>query len=164
MLFGRVSRKIILAHPKTISSKFSYQTRLELQMALTSTVRWNKNKLLFWQQTHQIVQTGIKSTPCPWLNIPAGSLIYIYQTLLSKVTYSAFRLCIFYQCLCSLGIEPTSFCAANAMLYHWATGTLWAYFSAGGPGHPFQIHGIMDSIKYQQIKKNKACLPLLEII
>ncbi len=26
--------------------------------------------------------------------------------------------------VCSLGIEPTTFCAANAMLYHWATGTL----------------------------------------
>ncbi len=23
--------------------------------------------------------------------------------------------------MCSLGIEPTTFCAANAMLYHWAT-------------------------------------------
>jgi len=32
---------------------------------------------------------------------------------------------------------------------------LWAYFSAGGPGHLVQIHGIMDSIKYQQIKKNQ---------
>ncbi len=31
---------------------------------------------------------------------------------------------IFYQYVCSLGIEPTTFCAANAMLYHWATGTL----------------------------------------
>ncbi len=39
MLFGRVSIKIILAHPKTISSKFSCQTRLELQMALASMVR-----------------------------------------------------------------------------------------------------------------------------
>ncbi len=28
----------------------------------------------------------------------------------------------FYQYVCSLGIEPTAFCAANAMLYHWATG------------------------------------------
>ncbi len=27
----------------------------------------------------------------------------------------------FCQCVCSLGIEPTTFCAANAMLYHWAT-------------------------------------------
>ncbi len=25
--------------------------------------------------------------------------------------------------MCSLGIEPTTICAANAMLYHWATGT-----------------------------------------
>ncbi len=34
---------------------------------------------------------------------------------------------IFYQYVCSLGIEPTTFCAANAMFYHWATGTrmLW---------------------------------------
>ncbi len=29
----------------------------------------------------------------------------------------------FYQYVCSLGIEPMSFCTANAMLYHWATGT-----------------------------------------
>ncbi len=28
--------------------------------------------------------------------------------------------------LCSLGIEPTTFCAANVILYHWATGTLKA--------------------------------------
>ncbi len=41
MLFGRVLRKILLTHPKTISSIFSYQTRLELQMGLASMVRWN---------------------------------------------------------------------------------------------------------------------------
>ncbi len=29
---------------------------------------------------------------------------------------------------------------------------LWACFSAGGPEHLVQMHGIMDSIKYQQIK------------
>ncbi len=43
MLFGRVSRNILLAHPKTNSviklSIFSYQTRLELQMGLASMVR-----------------------------------------------------------------------------------------------------------------------------
>jgi len=38
MLFGRVSRKIILARPKTISGIFSYQTRLDLQMGLASKV------------------------------------------------------------------------------------------------------------------------------
>ncbi len=41
--------------------------------------------------------------------------------LLSKATYSAFRLYIYYQYVCFLGIEPTTFCAANTMLYHWAT-------------------------------------------
>ncbi len=29
----------------------------------------------------------------------------------------------FCQYVCSLGIEPTTFCAANTMLYHWTTGT-----------------------------------------
>ena len=35
---------------------------------------------------------------------------------------------------------------------------LWAYFSAGGPGLLVQIHGIVDSIKYQQIK-NQNLMP-----
>jgi predicted permease len=39
MLFGRISRKILLTHPKTISSIFSYQTGLALQMGLASMVR-----------------------------------------------------------------------------------------------------------------------------
>jgi len=41
MLFRRGTRKSILAHPKTNSSIFSYQTRLELQMGLASMIRWN---------------------------------------------------------------------------------------------------------------------------
>ncbi len=41
-LFVRVSRKMIRNHPKTNSSIFSYQTRLELQMGLASMVRLNK--------------------------------------------------------------------------------------------------------------------------
>ncbi len=43
---------------------------------------------------------------------------------LSKATYSAFRLYIYSQYVCSLGIKPTTFSAANTTLYHWATGTL----------------------------------------
>ncbi len=39
-----ISGEIILAHPKTNSSIFSYQTQLELQMGLASMVRWNKQK------------------------------------------------------------------------------------------------------------------------
>ncbi len=27
----------------------------------------------------------------------------------------------FYHYVCSFGIEPTTFCTVNAMLYHWAT-------------------------------------------
>ncbi len=57
----------------------------------------------------------------------------IQQTRLSKATYSAFRLYIFCQYACSLGIEPTTICAANAMLSHWATGTQKR--TGGHPGH-----------------------------
>ncbi len=59
-----------------------------------------------------------------YLHLFSAGVIYIYALhyILSKATYSAFRLYI-YQYVCSLGIEPTIFCAANAMLYHWATGT-----------------------------------------
>ncbi len=51
--------------------------------------------------------------------------IYAFSRILSKATCSAFRLhIVFYQYVCSLGIEPTTFYTANAMLYHWATGNL----------------------------------------
>ncbi len=45
LLFGSISRKIILTHPKTNSNICSCQTRLELQMGLASMVRWNKTNL-----------------------------------------------------------------------------------------------------------------------
>ncbi len=52
--------------------------------------------------------------------------IYIYIYAFSRRFYPkrltiAFRLYIFNQYVCSLGIKPTTFCAADAMLYHWAT-------------------------------------------
>ncbi len=40
-----------------------------------------------------------------------------------QTTYSIFRLYMYCQYVCSLGIEPTTFCAANEMLYLWATET-----------------------------------------
>ncbi len=49
-------------------------------------------------------------------------IVYIHQTLLSKATYSALRLYILSVCVFT-GNWPTTFCIANAMLYHWATGT-----------------------------------------
>ncbi len=52
---------------------------------------------------------------------------YIYIYAFSRHFYPkrltvTFRLYIFVS-MCSFGIEPTTFCAANAMLSHWATGT-----------------------------------------
>ncbi len=49
--------------------------------------------------------------------------IYIYQTLLSKATYTAFRLYIFCPYMCFLGIEPTTFALLTQCSNHWATGT-----------------------------------------
>ncbi len=55
-------------------------------------------------------------------------LCYIYILHLADAFIQSDLQCIqviqfFCQYVCSLGIEPTTFCAANTMLYHWATGT-----------------------------------------
>ncbi len=34
----------------------------------------------------------------------------------------------FCQYMCSLGIEPTTFCAANTMLYHWTTQEQYIFY------------------------------------
>ncbi len=52
------------------------------------------------------------------------SHLCIYQMLLSKATYSAFRLYIFCQYVCSLGIKPTTFALLTQCSNRWATGTL----------------------------------------
>ncbi len=49
--------------------------------------------------------------------------IYIYTFTLMHLADYIQAIHFFYQYVCSLGIEPMTFCAANAMLYHWATGT-----------------------------------------
>ncbi len=41
---------------------------------------------------------------------------------------------------------------------------LWACFSAGGPEHLVQMHGIMDSIKYQQIKNQNLTASVRNLI
>ncbi len=52
--------------------------------------------------------------------------VYIYFYAFSRRFYpkQLTGYTYFHQYVCSLGIEPTTFCAANAMLYHWATGTV----------------------------------------
>ncbi len=47
MLFGRVSRKILLSHPKTNSSIFSCQTRLDKKYPM-STVKYTAGSLMLW--------------------------------------------------------------------------------------------------------------------
>ncbi len=41
---------------------------------------------------------------------------------------------------------------------------LWACFSVRGPGHLDQMHGIMDSIKYQQIKNLNLTISVRNLI
>ncbi len=61
---------------------------------------------------------------CPWIDC-SFLYIYIYIYAFSRRFYPkrltiALRLYIFIS-MCSLGIEPTTFCSVDAMLYHWAT-------------------------------------------
>ncbi len=104
MLFGRVSRKILLAHPKTNSSIFSYQTRLELQMG-TGFYGQMKLKISFLAENTQDGFGEHRDKKYP----------------MSTIKYTAVFL------------------------------MLWAYISAGGPGHLF-----MDAVKYQQIKNQQV--------
>ncbi len=114
MLFGRVSRKILLTHPKTNSSKFSCQTRL--QMALASMVRWNwKKSFLAANPPDKFSTNRDKKYPMPTVKYTAGSLM------------------------------------------------LWACFSAGG-FLLVQMHGIMDFIKYQQIKNQNLTASVRNLI
>ncbi len=59
-----------------------------------------------------------------WMVLCGTKNGYILQTLLSKAIYSAFRLYMFCQYVFP-GNRTHNLCAANAMLYHWATGTLF---------------------------------------
>ncbi len=51
--------------------------------------------------------------------------------------------------MCSLGIEPTTFCAANAMLYRWATGT--ASVSQRCPQTPEEILRAQSLVDCEQL-------------
>ncbi len=118
MLLGRVSRKILLAHPKTNSSIFSCQTRLERQIALAYLVTWNnkKNRFLVANPPDRFSTNRDKKYPMSTVKYTAGSIM------------------------------------------------LWACFSAGGPAHLVQMHGIMDSIKYQQIKNLNLSASVINLI
>ncbi len=67
---------------------------------------WGKKNVLFFKKINTFTFTFSRHFYPKRLTVHSG--------------YTGF----FNQYVCSLGIEPTTFCAANAMLYHWATGTL----------------------------------------
>ncbi len=51
--------------------------------------------------------------------------MHLANTFIQSDLQSIQAINFFCQYVCSLEIEPTTFCAAKAMLYHWATGTLY---------------------------------------
>ncbi len=104
-------------------------------------------------QSHCLFCLALKETPCPrgplecvessWgrkmckirerthmesqMRVRLSLNVYIYAfsgRFYPKrlIIYSGYNF-FFYRYVCSLGIEPMNFCAANAMLYLWATGT-----------------------------------------
>ncbi len=54
--------------------------------------------------------------------------------------------------LVNTGIKSTP--CVQCMQYFAVLFMLWAYISAGGPGHLIYTHGIIDSIKYQHLQKS----------
>ncbi len=62
---------------------------------------------------------------------PTHIYIYVFsRRFYPKRLTIAFRLHIFCQYMCSLEIEPTTFCTADTMLYHWATQERMLYLSS----------------------------------
>ncbi len=47
----------------------------------------------------------------------------IFMNLADDFIQSDYSGYTFFISMCSLGFEPLTFCTANAMLYHWDTGT-----------------------------------------
>ncbi len=57
------------------------------------------------------------------------TFMHLADAFIQSDLQSILAIHLFYQYVCSLGIEPTTCCAADAMLYHWATGThiMWLH-------------------------------------
>ncbi len=51
-------------------------------------------------------------------------ILHLADTFIRSDLQSIQAIHFFFHYVCSLGIEPTTFCTANTMLCHWATGTL----------------------------------------
>ncbi len=108
---------------------------------------WMRIKDLWCTHTIEMRKTKCKTILPLWSNVEneswRGRLLGMF--LAQKWTFCSFyfysiyafsrrfypkwlRLNIICQYVCSLGIEPTTFCTANAMLYHWATGKVYLVY------------------------------------
>ncbi len=79
-----------------------------------------------------VPQTSNFPRSCKFCQVAKSSVIYTFTFTFMHLTDTFIQsdlqciqaIHLFHQYVCSLGIEPTTFCAANTMLYYWATGTL----------------------------------------
>ncbi len=92
------------------------------------------NPLILQESQRQSVFWGAIYTTFTFMHLADA---FIQSDLLQAIHF-------FYQYVCSLGIEPTTFCAANTMLYHWATGrkhvsSRWPNITSGERWCPSQV-------------------------
>ncbi len=96
-----------------------YVLQISYWVLLRNSSPRNENLLKY---THPQVIQDVDQFVLP--QIRSGE-IYIYIYAFSRRFYTKqLTGYTFFLYVCSLGIEPTTFCAANSMLYHWATGTV----------------------------------------
>ncbi len=81
-------------------------------------------------ETHlSVFRIALKESAWETVSLPQVAMLSFTIMHLADAFIQSDLKCIqgrifFHQYVCSLGFEPTTFCAANTMLYHWATGTL----------------------------------------
>ncbi len=98
----------------------TWHTQRRAQWSLSLLIQIRKILQVSWTSGWEREEGGGKSG-----YINTFTFMHLADAFIQSDLLSIFRLyfLFLYQYVCSLGIEPTTFCAANAMLYHWATGT-----------------------------------------
>ncbi len=114
--------------------QWAYCSWVEIRNFLSKEFKWKKKILTFGLiyectvYTHAHTHTHTHTHIYIYIYIYMYAYIYLHLCILADAFIQSDLQCIqalhICQYVCSLGIEPTTFCAANAMLYHWATGTL----------------------------------------
>ncbi len=83
---------------------------------------WGPRELSVFSDLYKNTNRYLKSTSFNMFLWPNQNFTFTFiRRFYPKRLTIAFRLYIFCQYLCSLGIKPTTICTADAILYHWAT-------------------------------------------